>query len=113
MVVVTANVKTISQQKAAMRKLLEHVHDQLAKSSQNEKVIPLGRGTNMDTIANYDTDRITQETVVPLEGSRANPPSRYASIFDRLVFTRNREGRPPFHPLEPGPALLLPQTDHI
>ncbi|CAA2974723.1 Hypothetical predicted protein [Olea europaea subsp. europaea] len=44
---VTANVRTISQQNAAMRKLLKCMHGQLTNSSQNEEVVPLQREASM------------------------------------------------------------------
>ncbi|CAA2977867.1 Hypothetical predicted protein [Olea europaea subsp. europaea] len=92
MAAVTANLTIISWQNAAMSKLLECMQGQLAKSSQNDEVIPLGRGSNVDMVANYDTSRITQKTAIPLEASKANVPRRQASVFDRLGPTRNRQG---------------------
>ncbi|CAA2956710.1 Hypothetical predicted protein [Olea europaea subsp. europaea] len=100
MATITANMRTISRQNAGMRKLLELMQGQLAKSSQNDEVIPLGREVNVETAANYEIRRIIQETVIPLEDSRANAPRRQARVFDRLGLTRNRQSRPPIPYLE-------------
>ncbi|CAA2993927.1 Hypothetical predicted protein [Olea europaea subsp. europaea] len=69
---VTANVRTISQQNASMRKLLGYMQGQLANSSQNEEVVSLEREVDVDMVTDYVTGGITEETVVPLECSKAN-----------------------------------------
>ncbi|CAA2984203.1 Hypothetical predicted protein [Olea europaea subsp. europaea] len=88
------------------------MQSQLARSSQNEEVILLDIGINIDTVINYDTDRMTQEAAIPIESSRANTPRGQASVFDRLGHIRDREGRAPFHLLKPA-AHLFPRTDHV
>ncbi|CAA3012881.1 Hypothetical predicted protein [Olea europaea subsp. europaea] len=81
---VTINVRTVSRQNAAVRKLLEHVQGQLANFLQDEEVVPLEREVDMDMITNYITNRRIKETIVHLECSRGNASRRQASVFDRL-----------------------------
>ncbi|CAA3016136.1 Hypothetical predicted protein [Olea europaea subsp. europaea] len=97
---------------ASMRAISRRMPSQLARSSQNEKVVLLEIGVNVDTVINYDTGRITQEDVVFVEGSRANEKQDRLMSLIGLVLQETKRASPPFHPLKPG-ALLFPLTDHI
>ncbi|CAA2956351.1 Hypothetical predicted protein [Olea europaea subsp. europaea] len=97
---VTANMRTISQQNTTMQELLKHMQGQLANSLQNEEVVPHERNKDVDTVADYATDQMIGETVVPLKYSRAIVPKRLASVFDRFGPTRNRQSRPRISPAQ-------------
>ncbi|CAA2993182.1 Hypothetical predicted protein [Olea europaea subsp. europaea] len=67
----------------------------------------------MDTVASYDTGRMTQEAVIPVESSRPNTLMGQASVFNKLGPTRDRECRPPIHPLKRAPSYFLEQTTSV
>ncbi|CAA3011583.1 Hypothetical predicted protein [Olea europaea subsp. europaea] len=56
---------------------------------------------------------IRKEIVVPLEGSMANVPRRQASVFNRLGFTRNRQGRPPIPPAQAKCPPIASNRPHL
>ncbi|CAA3010468.1 Hypothetical predicted protein [Olea europaea subsp. europaea] len=113
MLTVTANMKAISRQNAAMRKLLRSMQSQLARSSQNEEIVPLEIGVNIDTVTNYDTDQISQKAVAPIESSWANAPRRYASVFNRLNPTRDKEDQPPNPPAQIGRPPIFSNRSYL
>ncbi|CAA3020318.1 Hypothetical predicted protein [Olea europaea subsp. europaea] len=96
-----------------MRKLLRLMQSQLARSSQNKEVNSLEIGVNVHTITNYDTDQISQEASVLVEGNRANAPRRQTSVFGRLGPTRDREGRPLILPTQIELPLISSNRPHL
>lgn len=97
---VTENVRTISQQNAAIRALLEHIQVQLANSSQNEEVVLLEREVDVDIAADYVIGQMIEETVVPLECNNANKEDGPVSLIG-LVVQETDKIDPIFRPLKP------------
>ncbi|CAA2996710.1 Hypothetical predicted protein [Olea europaea subsp. europaea] len=87
MVVVIANVRTISRQNATML-----------------------RGANVDTVANYETGRITQEIVVPLKGSRATRQGDRPVSSIGLVLRETKRVNPHSTRSSQAPSYCLEQT---
>ncbi|CAA2994411.1 Hypothetical predicted protein, partial [Olea europaea subsp. europaea] len=68
---VTANVRTISRQNAAMKELIKHMQGQLVNSLQNEEVVLLEIKVNVDVVTDCATNQMIGETIVPSEYSKA------------------------------------------
>ncbi|CAA2966223.1 Hypothetical predicted protein [Olea europaea subsp. europaea] len=80
-----------------------------------ESHLPTKRRTavNVDTVTNYDTNRMTQEAAIPVENSLANAPRGQASVFDRLGPARDREGWPSNPPAQTGQLLVSSNIPHL